>query len=358
MLVSLQGLALFAQLASALVTSTTASNKRFVDDTARLLSAHLERASDKEKIANWLDATNKKAIDITDGSSKYFFKDQDLWMLGLYAELAGILAKRSDLRSSVLQEKNQFEHHKQVIRTLLRFFKSRVALDNVNSTWTDKAVAAELDRGYWRLYSDNRYAGYAGSQKPAICGSKRSETTPQLQVSLSDVAPVPTLGWDFSHARRLVPVLDSLERNRDALSKIFELSDNDLPDPKLGNFFAAQLLVRVWNGNVTNPLFSNYLNGANGWYRVAYNNGMDRCIEGYPPFGLSDSFPTGGYAVWAKYYPIFSKIAISIFDSTNCSQSAAESDAKGNYGALMSQGSPNSRLTNRLMFWPSLVGVD
>ena len=49
------------------------------------------------------------------------------------------------------------------------------------------------------------------------------------------------------------------------------------------------------NGDATQPLFSNYWSGVNGWYRVAYDNGADQCREGYPPYGLTDSFPTGGY---------------------------------------------------------------
>jgi hypothetical protein len=35
----------------------------------------------------------------------------------------------------------------------------------------------------------------------------------------------------------------------------------------------------------------------NGWYRVGYN-GQD---FGYPPYGLTDAVPKGGYGFWAKY---------------------------------------------------------
>lgn len=40
------------------------------------------------------------------------------------------------------------------------------------------------------------------------------------------------------------------------------------------------------------------MDGTNGWYRVNYSN---RPLFGYPPFGMSNSAPDGGYALWSRY---------------------------------------------------------
>ncbi|MNX93014.1 hypothetical protein D3C86_1251830 [compost metagenome] len=357
----MQGFALLGQLAGALTdpSNLPEKNAKFVSETAQLLASHLLRATDKKNLAFWHEATQKRPTDIVDGRSKYLFKDQELWLIGLYAEMAGIMIKRSDLRNSFLRDEENVKHHQQAIKTLLAFFNSRITLKEVNSPWTGRAVTAELDRGYWRLYSDNRYAGYTGLEKPAICAVKDRGVVADLKVPIKSVEPVSTLGWDLSHSRRLIPVLDALERNRDALARIFELTAKDLPDPKLAQFFSAQLVARVWNGDTRHPYFSNYWDGSNGWYRVAYNNGMDRCLEGYPPFGLSSAFPTGGYASWGRYYPILTDIGLSLLDSTadGVPKPESTSDIAGRYGSLMSQASPSVRMANRLMFWPSLVGV-
>lgn len=54
--------------------------------------------------------------------------------------------------------------------------------------------------------------------------------------------------------------------------------------------------------------------GANGWYRVAYCNGIGWCNEEYPPYGLRDSSPTGGYITWAVYNPTIGLLGQRLYD--------------------------------------------
>jgi len=119
------------------------------------------------------------------------------------------------------------------------------------------------------------------------------------------------------------------------------------------------LVTNVWNGNAAQPSFANYWNGANGWYRVAYSNGMNRCIEGYPPSGLSDAFPSGGYATWGRFYPVLIRAGLSILELTSVPNGTSEQKTFVDqfYQKLTQQAPSNTRMTNQLMFWPSLVGV-
>lgn len=96
---------------------------------------------------------------------------------------------------------------------------------------------------------------------------------------------------------------DAIERNRQAMREVFGIEETVLPETATRPAFAQQLVVKVWNGDMERPLFTNYWSGAKGWYRVAYDNGTSQCREGTPPFGLTNSFPTGGYASWAPHAP-------------------------------------------------------
>lgn len=243
--------------------------------------------------------------------------------------------------------------------TLHKVQSMAISLKEINFPGTGKTMAAELDRGYWHPYSDSHYAGCTGPGKPAVCATKDRGIAAGLEVPIKSLEPDSTLGWDLSRSRRLVPVLGALERNRNALTKIFELNNKDLSDPNLAQFFSAQFVAHVWNGDAKRPCFSNYWDGSNGRYRVAYSNGMDRCLEGYQPVGLSSAFPTEGYASWERHYPNPRNIGLSLLDTTaDCSpKPQATSDSAERYGFLMPQTSPNVRLASTLVFWPSLVGV-
>jgi hypothetical protein len=65
-------------------------------------------------------------------------------------------------------------------------------------------------------------------------------------------------------------------------------------------------------------LFSNYWSGANGWYRVGYDErGSGKPAEGVPPYGLTKSLPTGGYITWAKYNPVIAIIGKRLYELIN-----------------------------------------
>jgi hypothetical protein len=177
-------------------------------------------------------------------------------------------------------------------------------------------------------------------------------------VSADDVRPRSDIGWDFSHARRLVHALDALERNRDALIEVFSLDEMQLPPVGLTKAFARTLVAAVWNGDIVEPLFSNYLSGANGWYRVAYDNGTGQCREGYPPYGMSDSFPTGGYVTWARYMPIIGSLGERLYDMISSPDEENSSFISKYYPVLSKSASTQERTLAKFMFFSSLVGIE
>jgi len=99
------------------------------------------------------------------------------------------------------------------------------------------------------------------------------------------------VGWDLSHARRFVHVFETLLRNK-------ELLNLEFPTKTLMEKLANQLIYGTFNRDFKKPLFANFMDGTNGWFRVGYNG---RIGYGYGPWDMSIAVLTGGYGFWAKY---------------------------------------------------------
>lgn len=355
MLVSAQGLGLMSNLANMMAASDVSAvrNNPFVAATAQVSAVHLLRWGDTKARAGWQRIAQAKPEDVKDGGTGLFFTDMPLWMIAVYANLAGMYAQQPELADALTVAQHQALGG--ALHDALAFFKTRTTLHVVHHGRLTGALAADIDRGYWRLYADNRYAGYDGATPPAVCirqpdGSSKA----QLNVDARVVPLVSGIGWDFSHARRMVHVLAALERNRQAMQIVFGLTADELPAAGLERAFASQLVGNVWNGDSRQPLFTNYWSGANGWYRVAYDNGTGYCNAGYTPFGLSDSFTTGGYATWARYYPVLGELGRTIYCMAETGNKSDQAFIRQYYSGLLTP-SANNRMLTQLMFWPTLI---
>lgn len=327
------------------------ANRRFVERVTTTATYHLQRwtaGKDPLRVAERLQA---KAGDVRDGQSRLFFTDQDLWILDIAAEVSGVLAARPEM-AAPLPNGGLAGAVREGVIGLLDLLKQRVVQLPLNSPAIGKAVGADIDRGFWRLYRDSRYAGYGGSDKPAECTPGKP---PRLLVPADKVPTVDTIGWDFSHARRLVHVTDSLQRNRAALQRTFEVPAGSMPSPDLPRQFAAQLAGTVWRGDRDYPLFANYWDGTNGWYRVAYDIGTGNCLEGYAPSMLSEAFVTGGFVVWGYHYPIIGELGQQIYRLSQSPDARAREFIAAYYTQLAPKASTNNRMLTQLMFWPSVV---
>lgn len=362
MLYSVQFLGVASSVANALASSDAAlgeEEKVFINDTVRIAMEHLRRWGGEDEIASMQRNIEAAPKDVKNGSSSLFFTDRHLWMITIYAELAGILGARDrhglkDARIDSVDQAHQDRH----LKVLLEFFNVRVSfLRSAKGKFKDMELA-DLDRGYWRLFSTMRYAGYEKEEKPAVCVPAKTGN-PKLEVRVPpESVPVrEDTGWDISHARRLVPAMDALERNREALKKIFGLKESQLPAKTLPSAFANTLVAVIWNGDTTKPLFSNYWSGANGWYRVAYRRGSGKCNEGHPPYFLTGAFPTGGYIAWARYNPIIGELGKTLYKMMNDSGEESSAFIERYYPILAKSKRGNKEALSRFMFMSSLVGV-
>jgi hypothetical protein len=333
------------------------SDQEFARESSRIAVEHLVRWANLSARLSVRKRISATPSDVRDESSSLFFSDKDLWQIAIYANLAGVLAMQPQLAKSVGLDEPAFASIREHFALLLHLFKARTVVSRVSEPRGGSVIVAELDAGFWRLYKDNRYAAYTGKQKPVTCQKDHlGIAVPTSSVDASGIPVVRGIGWDLSHARRLVHAFAAIERNRVAISSVFGVHPDDLPSPEVMSDFARQLRLKVWNQDRNRPLFANYVSGANGWYRVAYDNGTGRCMEGYPPYALTDAFPTGGFATWAIFDPGLRGLGERLYDLTRSSDPDDQAFVNTYYSNLGINAGVNARMLAEIMFWPTLVG--
>lgn len=202
--------------------------------------------------------------------------DTDMWIVAGVANLLTVYQKEKTLLNISSKEYNK----------LLRYVKNGVILLESRFSYTalkdfsGKPVNGVLfDAGVWDEHPSYTFAGYQEKNYPK-CSYKD-----QLNYRGKGV------GWDLSHARRFVHVFETLLKNRDVLNLEF-------PTRSFMEKMANQLVYGAFNQNIKKPLFTNFMDGTNGWYRVGYS---EKKGFGYGPWDMSIAVIDGGYGFWSKY---------------------------------------------------------
>lgn len=358
MLTSVQFLAFAINTANALHAHANASaeDKLFALQTAQVAAEHLLRWGDAMAVKA-LQASQKATLDdVKDGSSRYFLTDRVLWQLSVYAHLAGMLQRDAAMPKYLELSQADMQQMRTHAAALAALVQRRTQLNAVALPGGASIQVADLDAGFWRHYKDNRYAAYEAADKPAVCEVGPNGAMRAVVKLQSEVVPLRNdIGWDLSHSRRLIHYFQAVDGNRSAMQSIWHLGPSLLPSQGVMLGFAQKLLSHVWNQDAKRPLFANYWSGANGWYRVAYDNGTNRCMEGYPPHGLTDAFTTGGYATWGQWLPQLGELGwqlLSLADSTDPDDQAFMAR---HYRGLTGAAAANVLMVQQLMFWPTLI---
>jgi hypothetical protein len=358
MLTSVQFLAFVMHTANALHANEKATDKdkQFALQVAQVAIEHLLRWGDHKAVLALQISQKATLDDVKDGSSRYFLTDKVLWQLNIYAHLAGILNRDAAIRKALnlgQPDMQQLRTHASALATLVL---RRTKITTVSQPGGALVQVADLDAGYWRHYKDNRYAAYEGADKPAACEADIIGVMRAVVKLQPEAVPLRNdIGWDLSHARRLVQYFDAMESNRAALQSVWHLAPELLPSQVVIQAFAQKLISHVWNQDANRPLFANYLGGANGWYRVAYDDGTGNCRAGTPPHGLTHSFPTGGYAIWGQRSPMLNSLGWRLLALSESQDPEDRAFMSRHYQGLSGDASNNSVMLQQLMFWPSLV---
>lgn len=169
-----------------------------------------------------------------------------------------------------------------------KLMQSRLSKSNLKDFSGKPVTGLNFDQGMWDQYQDCAYAGYTGEKYPEP----------------SDKRTVTGVGWDISHARRFVDIFNTLHENR-------AITRQSFPDETVMKDLANQVAYKVFNKDFKHPLFTNYMDGTNGWYRVGY---AGRKKFGYAPYKLSSAIPNGGYGFWSRFNPDIQKILLAFLE--------------------------------------------
>jgi len=185
--------------------------------------------------------------------------DIDLWFLASTAEMLGAHANDAQL---VPIESTDLALLNSAMATGIRFFQSTGASYPDTKNFNGEVVGSTC-------YFNGEYATDSDMAFSAVGGEKFP--------SASQRRALANVSWDTSHIYRLPIFLRALYENRKAIRSGF-------PQYKDLQLVANQYVYKVFNGDYSRPLFHNYFDGSDGWFRVAYN-GSD---FGHPPSEFCD----------------------------------------------------------------------
>ena len=204
--------------------------------------------------------------------------DVDLFVIAGAGE--ALLASALDPRRFPLEEgpRERLVAH---VERGLQLVESRLAPTLIELPDGSRADGRVFDPGAFDAYRDMRYAGDAD---PAFPGwrAKGGEAAREPR-------PAEGLGWDLGHARRFALFADTARALADAGIVSSPIGEADLAG------LGRQAVLGTWNGDAETPLFANYTDGSNGWYRVNY---ADRPGYGFGPYGFSRTVVQAGYGYW------------------------------------------------------------
>ncbi len=244
-----------------------------------------------------------------DGSSPGYCNavlDSDLW---IYAGLSNLLAAATRDPTDVSLGDTDFGVYLQYLQTASELLESRTSYEQCTDHEGHRAQCAFFDLGIWDDHADNAYTGYTGTSYP----------------DASDARTASMVGWDISHARRFVEAFGALYRNAPVLGLSF-------PDLRFMQAMAAKMAAKVFLGDFSMPLFANFMDGTNGWYRVGYSG---REGFGYQPSDLSISFLTGGYGAWMEYWPPLEDVFAATYDMLESTDPSVEQHVQDHYEYCM-----------------------
>ena len=211
-------------------------------------------------VAIW--ATLARTERRSERSYQHAMLDRDLWLIATAAELLGAHANDPEL---VALSATELARLRRLVRVGVRLFQSKRSLHHDAHDWRGRPVpTASYFDGDFDDHRDMAFAGYSGQTYPES-GSR----TPPRDGS-----------WDISHAYRIPVFLRSLYDNQKATGLAF-------PGPGDIALVINQYLYTVFHGDLAAPLFRNFFDGRDGWYRA----GLGERQAGHPPSRHCDSRP-------------------------------------------------------------------
>jgi len=186
-------------------------------------------------------------------------------------------------------------HHTIQNRELLESFRDAVTLFSqhfksyTSHDFNGKEIETlGFEEGVWAEHPDFAYSLYSKNSFPPHGSSAINRG----------------VGMDISHAGTVVAFLEML------ISCKKELNINFPTDDQM-KMFTNRFLYNVFNSDLQNPLFKNYMDGSNGWFRVIPDG------SGYAPYNLTSTALIRGYPRLGRFSPKLKEVFGTIRDKLN-----------------------------------------
>jgi hypothetical protein len=184
--------------------------------------------------------------------------DVDLWLIASSAEILG--AHANDPGEIKLDETQVNQLHAALDVGIRLFRSKRTVYPDTRNLQGQRVGSATYFNGDYDGYDDLAFSAVTGPDFPTLAQKR----------------PIPNLSWDTAHAYRIPVFMRALYDNKKATKSEFP----KLEEMKL---LTNQYVYRVFDGNFSRPLFRNYLDGNDTWFRVDLE-----AKAGYPPSEFCD----------------------------------------------------------------------
>lgn len=228
--------------------------------------------------------------------------DYDLWLIASTAELLGSALNDSFVCRYL--ERKVPGRGESYLHLMKKYLKLGVRLVRQRTEVNIPGFRFIFDRGSRKDHPDYLYAKFFDEATRTVempDGSVRF--LPRLlSNSDRDLYKDVNATFDIGHGTRLPLVFLSLYRNK-------KLVKENFPDYQVMKALGAQFYEKVYNRSSSKPLFKNYLNGVNGWYRVDY---AGRLGYGIGPWELTHVAFYGYYTLLIPFEPRLKKVTRSL----------------------------------------------
>lgn len=246
--------------------------------------------------------------------------DTDLWIIaGINSYVAAYNIDPDLVKVISNYEFYQYDYIPKANELIL----SRISTTILSNFDGETVWGADFDNGTRDDHPDYIFSGY---------------DNPNNFPSQNNISPSKNVGWDLSHARRFVNVFNTLFQTKEYL-------ELDFPGENIIKMFANQFAYKIFNRDFEYPLFSNFFDGTNGWYRVEYSK---RKNFGYGPNDLSITALTGGILFWSYFNNDLRKIGNSLYALLHTSDPQKRNFLNQHYEKNHWSNDPNTNLPKRI----------
>jgi len=216
-------------------------------------------------------------------------QDIDMWIIAGVVNILTVYKQEERLVPITTEKYKQLLSY---VKMGVKLIESRFSYTSLKNFDGVPVVGAVFEPGVWDDLPSYEYAGYNEEVYPNDLKAHKIKYRGK------------GIGWDLSHARRFVHVFATLLKSKDILGL-------DYPTKDMMKKMANQLVYATFNKDFKKPLFTNFMDGTNGWYRVNYSGKEG---FGYGPWDMSIAVLTGGYGFWSRYNPDLQKVFVALMD--------------------------------------------